>query len=71
VVALANSGPNSNGSQFFITYTATPQLNANFTIIGHVIEGQSVVDSLTRRDPSTSPDAPAGDKIIDVTVREQ
>lgn len=71
VVALANSGPNSNGSQFFITYTATPQLNANFTIIGHVIEGQSVVDSLTRRDPSTSPDAPAGDKIIDVRVREQ
>lgn len=71
VVALANSGPNSNGSQFFITYDSTPELNAGFTIIGQVIEGQSVVDGLTRRDPANNPDAPPGDKIINVTVAEK
>ncbi|MDX1522387.1 MAG: peptidylprolyl isomerase [Anaerolineae bacterium] len=71
VVALANSGPNSNGSQFFITYGPTPHLNANFTIIGRVIEGQEVVDAITLRDPANNPDAPPGDTIIDITVEEK
>lgn len=71
VVSLANSGPNSNGSQFFITYDAVPQLNENFTIIGQVTEGLDVAESLTPRDPQSEPDAPPGDEIINITVEEQ
>jgi cyclophilin family peptidyl-prolyl cis-trans isomerase len=71
VVSLANSGPNTNGSQFFITYDAVPQLNPGFTIIGHVIEGMDVVEAITPRDPQTTPDAPPGDKITDITIEEK
>jgi cyclophilin family peptidyl-prolyl cis-trans isomerase len=71
MVALANNGPNSNGSQFFITYDATPQLNPGFTIIGKVIEGMDVAESLTPRDPEANEDAPPGDRIIDITVDEK
>lgn len=71
IVSLANSGPNTNGSQFFITYVETPQLNEGFTIIGQVIEGMDVAEKITPRDPQTAPDAPPGDKIIDITVEEK
>jgi cyclophilin family peptidyl-prolyl cis-trans isomerase len=71
MVSLANSGPNSNGSQFFITYDATPNLDANFTIIGRVIEGMDIAESITPRDPQTDPNAPPGDKIIDVVIEEK
>lgn len=71
MVALANSGPNSNGSQFFITYDATPNLNDGFTIIGQVIEGQEIAENITPRNPQQNPVAPPGDKIIDITVEEQ
>ncbi|MEM7345357.1 MAG: peptidylprolyl isomerase, partial [Chloroflexota bacterium] len=70
VVALANSGPNSNGSQFFITYGPTPQLNAGFTIIGQVIEGMDVVRGITPRDPQANPDF-VGDTILNIRVEEQ
>ena len=66
--AMANSGPTSNGSQFFITYSAQPGLNGRFTIFGEVVEGMDVVESLTLRDPQTDPDAPPGDLILDVTI---
>ncbi len=71
VVSLANSGSNSNGSQFFITFAPVPQLDANFTIIGKVIEGMDVAEKLTPRDPQTNPTAPAGDKILDIVIDEQ
>lgn len=71
VVSLANSGPNTNGSQFFITYAPVPQLNAGFTIIGRVIEGMDVAEGITPRDPQTTPDAPPGDQIIDITIEEK
>jgi cyclophilin family peptidyl-prolyl cis-trans isomerase len=71
VVSFANSGPNTNGSQFFITYAETPDLNAGFTIIGQVIEGMDVAEKITPRDPQTTPNAPPGDKIIDITVEEK
>jgi len=71
MVSLANSGPNSNGSQFFITFAPVPQLDANFTIIGKVIEGMDVAEKLTPRDPQTNPTAPAGDKILDIVIDEQ
>jgi cyclophilin family peptidyl-prolyl cis-trans isomerase len=72
VLAMANTGqPNSNGSQFFITYAAQPSLNGGYTIFGHVTSGMAAVQALTPRDPSTSPNAPPGDKITTITIDEQ
>jgi cyclophilin family peptidyl-prolyl cis-trans isomerase len=68
--AMANAGPNSNGSQFFITFTDTHNLDGQYTIFGEVIEGMEVVESLTPRDPSQSPDLPPGDLILDVIIEE-
>lgn len=69
ILAMANAGPNTNGSQFFITYAPTPWLNGDHTIFGRVIEGHEVLDSLTRRDPMESPDY-LGDVLFNVEVRE-
>jgi cyclophilin family peptidyl-prolyl cis-trans isomerase len=71
VVAMANAGADSNGSQFFITYSAQPTLDGSYTIFGRVIQGMDVVNKLTPRDPSTSGDLPEGDKILSVTVEEK
>jgi cyclophilin family peptidyl-prolyl cis-trans isomerase/protein-disulfide isomerase len=68
LLAMANSGPTSNGSQFFITYGPTEHLNGQFTIFGEVIQGMDVVESLTPRDPSVDPNLPPGDLILDVTI---
>jgi cyclophilin family peptidyl-prolyl cis-trans isomerase len=70
VVAMANAGADSNGSQFFITYSAQPTLDGGYTIFGHVIQGMDVATNLTPRDPSQSADLPPGDKIISVTIEE-
>lgn len=71
VVGMANSGPDTNGSQFFITYTPQVKLDGIYTIFGQVIQGMDVVDSLTPRDPQSTSGLPPGDKILSVTIQEK
>jgi len=71
LLAMANSGPDTNGSQFFITYGPAENLNGSYTIFGEVIEGMDVAESLTPRNPSQNADLPPGDKITTVTIEER
>lgn len=70
MVGMANSGPNTNGSQFFITYGPAENLNGNYTIFAEVVEGMDVAESLTARDPSQGGELPEPDMIESVTIEE-
>lgn len=69
-VAMANAGPGTNGSQFFITFAPAPELNGKFTIFGQVISGMDIALNLSPRDPLEGLGLP-GDKIIRVTIEEK
>lgn len=63
LLAMANAGPNTNGSQFFITTAATPWLNRKHTIFGQVVEGQEVVDAIETV-PTGAQDRPLDNVVI-------
>ncbi len=71
VVGMANSGPDTNGSQFFITYAPAPNLDGSFTIFGQAIQGMDVLEQLTPRDALQFPNPPPGDKLLGVTIEER
>ena len=70
VVAMANAGRDTNGSQFFITFSPQEYLNGNYTIFGQVIEGMDVVMNIRLRDPQQNPNF-EGDKIKSITIEEK
>jgi cyclophilin family peptidyl-prolyl cis-trans isomerase len=68
-VSMANAGPNTNGSQFFICYGAHPHLDGGYNVFGQVTEGMDVVEKIKPRDPQTAREP--GTKINTVTIVEK
>jgi cyclophilin family peptidyl-prolyl cis-trans isomerase len=68
VLSMANRGPNTGGSQFFITHVATPWLDDRHAVFGEVVDGMEVVNALRERDPQQDPEP--GDKIEHVEIEE-
>ncbi|HOW92516.1 MAG TPA: peptidylprolyl isomerase, partial [Anaerolineaceae bacterium] len=70
LLALNHDSAGLSGSQFFITYAPLPEMDGQFTIIGRVIEGMSVVNSLRPRNPEADEILLPADTLISVTIEE-
>jgi cyclophilin family peptidyl-prolyl cis-trans isomerase len=68
ILSMANRGPNTGGSQFFITHAATPWLDDKHAVFGELVEGLEVVNALRERDPQS--DSEPGDRIERVEIEE-
>jgi cyclophilin family peptidyl-prolyl cis-trans isomerase/protein-disulfide isomerase len=71
MVAMVNSGSDTSGSQFFITYAATSQFDGKYTIFGEVISGMDVLRQLNPRDAQPGSDTPPGDRLESITIEEK
>ncbi|MCE9645296.1 MAG: peptidylprolyl isomerase [Chloroflexi bacterium] len=71
LLAMANSGPDTNGSQFFITFAPATHLDGAYTIFGRVLSGLDVAENLTPRDPDQGGVLPDGDQISTIQIEEK
>jgi cyclophilin family peptidyl-prolyl cis-trans isomerase len=68
ILSMANAGPDTGGSQFFITYAATPHLDGRHAIFGEVVEGMDTLNAIRERDPQR--DRQPGDRIEQVEIEQ-
>jgi cyclophilin family peptidyl-prolyl cis-trans isomerase/protein-disulfide isomerase len=71
MVAMVNSGPDTSGGQFFITYAPIAQYDGKYTIFGQVLTGMDILKALTPRDAQPGTNTPPGDKLLNITIEEK